>query len=493
MSTGSQASLSSTGVLARLRHTSERALVGLLWAHGPALLAICWLTGQHLMLAMALWLTVTLVASAAHRLQPGTASTRSTVAAAICVMPALVVLGLAGQSWQSDAHMLFFADLAITAALLDLQALIVAAAVVAVHHLALNFILPALVFPGGGDFSRVIFHAFVLIMECAVLSWLVGHAAKAISDAEALAVGIEETAARQKVEEEQIRATAAVSQKEALFDLATQFEIKIGTMVATLSGDAAGLQATARSMSAISLQTNEMAATVAASALEASQGVGTVAAAAEELSASIQEISRQVSQSTKITGQAVASAQRTDTIVRALAEGAQKIGQVVDLITGIAAQTNLLALNATIEAARAGDAGKGFAVVASEVKNLALQTAKATQDIGAQIAQTQAATVEAVAAIKEIAITIDEVSFTTTAIAAAVEEQGAATAEIARNVQQTAASTQAVTSNIAGVNGAANETGAAADKVLEAANGLSAQAVQLTQEVSQFVSEVRAA
>ena len=177
----------------------------------------------------------------------------------------------------------------------------------------------------------------------------------------------------------------------------------------------------------------------------------TVASAAEELSASISEIARQVAQSSEIADQAVQDANRTDSIVKTLADGAQKIGDVVGLISTIAGQTNLLALNATIEAARAGDAGKGFAVVASEVKSLANQTAKATEDISQQVAQIQVATKEAVTAIEAISQTIGEVSRIATAIAAAVEEQGAATQEIARNVHEAASGTQQVGTNIAGV------------------------------------------
>ncbi len=219
----------------------------------------------------------------------------------------------------------------------------------------------------------------------------------------------------------------------------------------------------------------------------------TVASAAEQLTASISEISRQVLQSSRITERAVADARRTDTVVRALSDGAQKIGDVVGLITSIAGQTNLLALNATIEAARAGDAGRGFAVVASEVKNLAQQTAKATDEIGAQIGQIQTATGEAVEAIRAITGVIEEVSTIATAIASAVEQQGAATAEIARNVQQTAVSAHEVTSNIAGVSQAANDTGAAAAQVLSAAEGLSRQAATLTDEVNEFAAGIRAA
>ncbi len=271
------------------------------------------------------------------------------------------------------------------------------------------------------------------------------------------------------------------------------FEAKVGGLAGILSSASTEMEATAQAMSSTAAQANQQATTVAAAAEEASAGVQTVASAAEELTASIREISRQVAQSAKITDKAVIDARRTDSIVRALAEGASKIGDVVSLITNIAGQTNLLALNATIEAARAGDAGKGFAVVASEVKSLAQQTGKATEEIGAQIGQIQSATSEAVEAIRGITAIIEEVSSIAASIASAVEQQGAATAEIARNVQQTAVSTQDVTSNISGVSQAANDTGAAASQVLSAAGDLSRRAEELTSEVASFVAGVRAA
>jgi methyl-accepting chemotaxis protein len=275
--------------------------------------------------------------------------------------------------------------------------------------------------------------------------------------------------------------------------LLRDFEDKAAGLVGLVSSAATQLEATARSLSATAGQTNEQADTVATAAQGASAGVQTVAASAEELSSSIGEISRQVAHSAKITENAVSDARRTDATVRALAEGAQRIGTVVELIRDIAGQTNLLALNATIEAARAGDAGKGFAVVASEVKGLAGQTAKATEEIAAQIAQLQSETTQAVEAIKGITTVIEEVSSIAAAIASAVEEQGAATNEIARNVQQTAESTQQVTSSIAGVSQGAAGTGAAAEQVLSAAGELSRQAESLSAEVGGFVAAVRAA
>lgn len=275
--------------------------------------------------------------------------------------------------------------------------------------------------------------------------------------------------------------------------LVRDFEGKAGAMVSVLSSASTELEASARAMSETASNADRQAGTVASAAEEASAGVQTVAAAAEEVTASINEITRQVTQSARVTEKAVNDVRRTDSIVRALAEGAQKIGEVVSLITSIAGQTNLLALNATIEAARAGEAGKGFAVVASEVKSLATQTQRATEEIGSQINQIQSATSEAVEAIKGITVVIEEVSAISTAIASAVQQQSAATAEIARNVQQTATSTSEVTTHIGGVSAAARETGAASSQVLSAAAELSTQAEQLSSEVGGFIAEVRAA
>jgi methyl-accepting chemotaxis protein len=225
----------------------------------------------------------------------------------------------------------------------------------------------------------------------------------------------------------------------------------------------------------------------------AAPGGQTVAAAAEELSSSIGEIGRQVTRSTAMTGAAAADARHTDAVVQALSELAQKVGDVVGLINSIAGQTNLLALGATIEAARAGDAGKGFAVVASEVKSLAQQTARATEEISAQIGRIQGSTREAVEAIRGIAGKIEQVNAIATSIGSAVEEQGAATAEIARNVQQTASSTQEVTQTIVGVSRAASDAGFAAGRLLGSAATLARQAKDLSSEVGSVIASVRAA
>ncbi len=303
--------------------------------------------------------------------------------------------------------------------------------------------------------------------------------------------GMREAAAlrgRQAAQAQEVEA----ARRAALRDLANGFEAKVGQLVGRVAEAAGGLRTTASAMEGTARQAVGQSATVASAAEQASTNVQTVAVAAEELSASTVEIGRQVAQSAAIAGRAVADARRTDQVVRALAEGAQQIGEVVNLISSIAGQTNLLALNATIEAARAGEAGRGFAVVASEVKGLAAQTARATDDIARQIGRIQGTTQEAVGAIAGIATTIDEVSRIAAAIAAAVEQQGAATQEIARNVQEAAQGARMVSETIVGVSDGAQQTGRAAGQVLEGAAALSGQAEGLRGEVAQFLAEVRA-
>jgi methyl-accepting chemotaxis protein len=300
-------------------------------------------------------------------------------------------------------------------------------------------------------------------------------------------------AERLRQEQEETKKRNEAERRRAMLDLAARFEGSVGGVVEGVSSAATELQATAQSMSATAEQTTRQSTAVAAASEETTQNVQTVASATEELSASIGEITGQVTESTRIVGEAVTQATATNDKVRGLAEAAQKIGDVVNLINDIAAQTNLLALNATIEAARAGEAGKGFAVVASEVKTLATQTAKATEEIAAQVRAIQEATQSSAEAIAGITGTINRVSEISTAIASAVEEQGAATQEISRNVQQAAQGTQEVSANIGGVTEAARQTGDAAKQVLESAGELSKNGTVLKSQVEEFLRMVRAA
>jgi methyl-accepting chemotaxis protein len=300
-------------------------------------------------------------------------------------------------------------------------------------------------------------------------------------------------AERQRRMRAEERRQAEADKQAALGRTADIFEQRAASLVAMLSSDASQLDATARSMAAAANQTTDKASTVAAAAAAAGAAVHTAADAAEALAASVGDIGREVARSSTIAARAVQDAGRTDAVVRTLADGTRSIGHVVELIASIAGQTNLLALNATIEAARAGEAGRGFAVVAGEVKSLAVQTARATEDIGQRIRQIQGSTEEAVRAIGDVGTTIQEVSAIAATIAAAVERQGAATRQIASSVEQTASGNRDVAANIAEVSEAARDTGTAARQVLGAAGTVSQQAAQLTAEVSRFVASVRVA
>ncbi|NWH09348.1 MAG: HAMP domain-containing protein [Alphaproteobacteria bacterium] len=286
---------------------------------------------------------------------------------------------------------------------------------------------------------------------------------------------------------------ARLARAQQIDRLTSQFEETIRKVLGTLTDQTRQLQATAGAMSKTADAALSQADRVASSAQEASANVTTVSSAAEELTSSIQEITRQVSSSVNVTARAVEEAGRTNEEVAGLSNAAQKIGDVVKLISDVAGQTNLLALNATIEAARAGEAGKGFAVVASEVKNLANQTAKATEEISQQILAMQNATKESVAAILGIGKTIEEINHITATIAAAVDEQGAATREIARSVELAAQGTADVAQNITGVKEAAGGTEAASSDVLKAVSLLSEESGRLSREVQSFIAAVRAA
>jgi methyl-accepting chemotaxis protein len=278
-----------------------------------------------------------------------------------------------------------------------------------------------------------------------------------------------------------------------LAGLAETFGNSMGNVAQALAEAASALKTDAESAAAAAEETSRQAVAVASASEEASTNVQTVASAAEELSASITEITRQVTRSSSSASQAVADAQHTDAQIKSLAEAAQKIGDVVKLISDIAGQTNLLALNATIEAARAGEAGKGFAVVASEVKNLATQTARATEEISSKIAEMQAATTQSVQAVQTIGRTIGEINEVSSTIAAAVEEQGAATQEIARNVQQASAGTSEVSANIGGISQAAADNGQTALRVSSASQRVSGEVETLRHEVERFLASMKAA
>ncbi len=294
-----------------------------------------------------------------------------------------------------------------------------------------------------------------------------------------------------RAQQAQAKAEAEARRREELNRIADEFESTVNSVVSTTANASTEMQVYAGSLTSATEQSSVQAREATTTSAQSSANVANVAAAAEELSSSINEISRQVSESTRTSADAVREAEQSNRIVEGMATAAEKIGTVVQLISEIANQTNLLALNATIEAARAGEAGKGFAVVASEVKNLASQTAKATEDITAQIGGIQSVATDAVSAIQRISATISRISAINAAIAAAVEEQSSATGEIARNVQEASAGVRIVSDNITRVSTTVGETADVATQVRAAAEALSQESMTLRDRVGRFISGIR--
>jgi methyl-accepting chemotaxis protein len=482
--------------LTALRATASRLLVGLLWLSVPVSGAIALLLGTSPWLPVAMAAAAAAIATLMVWHDPAGLATRATVTVASVSVPAQLVALLAGHPWQIDMHMAFFAVLAVLATYADWRMILLGAAVTACHHLALNVMLPALVFPGGADLVRVVLHAAIVVVEAGALIWLTHRIATVLPAAERAAREAAESAsavAQLTAEREAEAARAEAARREEAALVADRFQAEMGGVVAEVEAAAAGMDKTAGMLAEASSRAGREADEAASAAARSARGVQSAAAAVEEMSASIGEITRRIGEAASVSGEAARSAGTVEQTVANLAKAARRIGAVAGMIGGVAGQTNLLALNATIEAARAGEAGKGFAVVANEVKGLAAETAKATEEIAREIAAMQAATDDTGRAVGEIIGVVRRIDGIASAIAAAMEEQAAAIGEIGRAVQAAAAGTDDSSAAIATVSAAAGENAEIARRTRESARALSATAEVMAERLDTFLGSLRAA
>lgn len=485
--------------LEAIRESASRLFVVLLWVYAIAAGVIAYFAGNSVPFSFLSCAAVAGIASLFWMRSATDPSTRYTISAAMASQWAVMIYAASNTpgGFILEAHMMYFVMTCQLLAYFCWRSILVVSVIPAVHHLVLTFLYPLFVWPDlGYTLLHLGNHVILVVLTATPALWLAWRvntlflashqALRAAQDANEEKTRLEQAVAQQARDDE-------VRKQRSMQKLADTFDSSVKGLMGSVLSSVERLKTNAEQMAGSTRHSQSQSEGMAHAAERASHSVDTVAAAAEELSSSISEISRRVTESARIAQTAVDEANRTNVTVAGLSDAAQKIGEVVGLINNIASQTNLLALNATIEAARAGEAGKGFAVVASEVKSLANQTAKATDDIQAQVGQMQAVTGTAVEAIKAITGTIGHMNEIAATIAAAVEQQGAATKEIARSVHDASDSTREVSRSIVSLAQASAEAGQASGETLAATNDLSRQTGDLRREVDGFVTKIRSA
>ncbi|WP_135076774.1 methyl-accepting chemotaxis protein [Terasakiella sp. SH-1] len=467
-----------------------KCLVAFIWFHVPLIWVACLFTGND-------WVFPTLLAALGATLYTLTwrknpiglsSLSMSSLVLAVCVM--LLVYVFREHPWQIDVHMYFFALLAILSAWCDWRAILLFTAAVAVHHLSLNFLYPLAVFPQGGDFFRVVFHAVILLIEAGVLFFVTRSLQANLLEADTLLKAAEEATEKAEKLSEQVQSSASEQEKKFARSekLIFGFEQDIQKTISSMNEATEHMNEHTQSMNAISQQIEERSETIHSSIKYVHSDVDEVAKATSNLSSSIQQINDQITHSSKIIEVADEKARNSNQSVLGLSAAAEEITSVINLITDIANQTNLLALNATIEAARAGDAGKGFAVVASEVKNLANQTANATSQISTQIESIQKQTSNATNAISQITTTIEEVKKISSSIVSDVNEQNEVTLKIAQNTRSAAEQAAKANNDVQQFSEIADATVSKSSSVMAANQQMNSETQSVEKTIKEFLS-----
>ena len=448
-----------------------------------------------------IWPTVGLalfagIATGLWKLDPLAPMTRYALCIAGVTAVGVLVYQFRGHDWQVDMHMYFFAALAFLAVLCDWRAIVVTAGAIAVHHLVLNYALPFAVFPNGVDLPRVVLHAVAVVTASGALTWMIYRLARALDEA-AKAVFDAETAHAEtsRLSTEQLdQARAAEEQNKAMrAALADGLEESIARIAGRLDAEVKRLSTQADMLTQLANRGSAECEDLSGAAEAADAHVSSIGQATVSLNNSVNEVSATIAKVDAASREATQRAVATDTVVSNLAASTDKISEVLQLISAIAEQTNLLALNATIEAARAGDAGKGFAVVASEVKNLATQTATATQQINAQIGEMQDVSRAATEAIAEIRGAVEGINKLMAEMIETIEVQAGGVSEITHSTSLATNQTQAVAGGVTALGGSICEARGQANTVSASAAALAQECATLKQSVGDFIARTRVA
>jgi methyl-accepting chemotaxis protein len=480
--------------LESFQRTVAKALTILAMVHVPVLCLISWALGHGIwadgIAALAFAAVPALLLWAGRPLM----IVALALAVALVGQTSLLVFVFSGHPWQVEMHFYYFAVLAMLSGFCDWRILIVSAALIALHHLSLNFILPAAVYPGGSDFLRVVVHAVVVVVETTMLI-LIGHtirsafaaAEDARRKAQDAAVELERVAARQTHD-----LTATSQRVRHTDDLLERFKREMADSVDIVHTAAMALQANAEKLGVATTRASARSVTASLTSEAMATKVSSAAHAGEELARTIAHVGENAAQSSRLAADAVSEADRTSSTIDEMAAVAKEIGRVTELITAIAGQTNLLALNAAVEAARAGEAGRGFAVVAQEVKALAAQTATATQEITSKIEAMRNATTRSVAAIEGISATIRELDKFSALIASAVEQQAGAAHQISGDVNAAAVGVTHVNGAVGEIESISRETAVAVLQVGSASAQIAGQTRMIRERVGAFTQEIHA-